>query len=283
MKIGFFGTPEYAVTTLEALHNAQFTISFVVTMPDRPQGRNLVLTPPPAKVWAHKHNIPVFQPEKLKDEEFVKNLASFDCDVFVVIAYGKILPENILKLPKAESLNIHASLLPLLRGSCPIETAILQDMKKTGVTIIHMDTDMDHGPIVASQEVTVTPWPPRASVLGKEIVEAGASLLISILPQWVSNFKAGVPHETVQDHSKATYTTKIRKEDGCINLNDDPYTNYLKIQAYDGWPSAYFFMNKGGKDIRVKITEAEYIEGKLIIKKVIPEGKKEILYSDLVR
>lgn len=279
MKIGFFGTPEYAVTTLEALHNAGFTISFVVTMPDRPQGRNLVLTPPPAKVWAEQHSVPVFQPEKLKDPEFVEKLASFDCDVFVVIAYGKILPENILRLPKRESLNIHASLLPLLRGSCPIETAILQDMKTTGVTIIHMDTEMDHGSIVASQEVSVTPWPPRASVLGNAIVEAGASLLVRILPQWIKGEISAKP----QDHSRATFTKKIQKEDGFINLNDNPYTNYLKIQAYEGWPSAFFFMNKDGRDMRVKITEAEYADGKLIIKKVIPEGKKEMLYSDLVR
>jgi methionyl-tRNA formyltransferase len=128
IKIGFFGTPEYAVTTLEALKIAGFEIAFVVTMPDRPQGRNLVLTPPPAKIWAEKNGVTVYQPEKLKDPQFKSSLEKHDCDVFVVIAYGKIIPENILNIPTATSLNIHGSLLPKYRGSCPIESAILNDV-----------------------------------------------------------------------------------------------------------------------------------------------------------
>jgi methionyl-tRNA formyltransferase len=278
IKIGFFGTPEYAVMTLEALHNAGFDIRFVVTMPDRPQGRRMIVTAPPAKIWADKHSIPVIQPDSLKTSEIESQLKSYDCDVFVVIAYGKIIPENILNIPKFKSLNIHGSLLPKLRGSCPIETAILQDQRKTGVTIIRMDKEMDHGPIVAMKEVIVEPWPPKAEDLGKEIVRSGSELLISIIPDWIS----GKIKESEQDHSQATFTKMIEKEDGLIDLNDDPYKNYLKIQAYHGWPSAFFYLNKNGNKIRVKITQARFENGKLIIDKVIPEGRTETTYESLL-
>jgi methionyl-tRNA formyltransferase len=278
IKIGFFGTPEYAVMTLEKLKQAGFDIVFVVTMPDRPQGRKMIITPPPAKVWALANSVPVYQPEKLKDSTFAEDLNKHDCDVFVVIAYGKIIPDSILNIPKSKSLNIHGSLLPKLRGSCPIETAILNDEKNTGVTIIRMDAEMDHGPIVAQKEVIVEPWPPIADMLGNAIVNTGADLLVSVLPDWI----AGKLTEKEQDHSLATYTTMIKKEDGLIDLNNDPYKNYLKIQAYNGWPSAFFFIRKENKDIRIKITKASFKDGVLIIEKVIPEGKKEIDYKDLL-
>lgn len=277
IKIGFFGTPEYAVMTLEALHNAGFDIRFVVTMPDRPQGRKMIVTAPPAKVWATEYSIPVIQPDSLKTSEIESQLKSYDCDVFVVIAYGKIIPDNILNIPKFKSLNIHGSLLPKLRGSCPIETAILEDQKHTGVTIIRMDKEMDHGPIVAMKEVTVEPWPPKADELGKEIVKTGSELLISIIPDWID----GKIKEMEQDHSQASFTKMIEKDDGLIDLNDDPYKNYLKVQAYHGWPSAFFYINKDDNRIRVKITQARFENGKLIIEKVIPEGKGEINYDSL--
>lgn len=276
IKIGFFGTPEYSVMTLQALKQAGFEIAFIVTMPDRPKGRKMILTPPPAKVWGLSHEIPIFQPEKLRDETFIETLKKYNCDVFVVIAYGKIIPESILNIPKYKCLNIHGSLLPKFRGSCPIETAILNDESVTGVTIIHMDGEMDHGPIVAKKEVTVTPWPPQADVLGKAIVNTGNELLISILPNWV----AGNIKEVEQDHSQASFTKMIQKEDGLIDLSSDPYKNYLKIQAYHGWPSAFFFTEENGVKTRIKITEASFEDGKLIIEKVIPEGKTEINYPN---
>jgi methionyl-tRNA formyltransferase len=278
IKIGFFGTPDYAVTTLKALKDSCFNISFVVTMPDRPQGRKMILTAPPAKIWAEQNNIPVIQPESLKTSEIENQLKSFDCDLFVVIAYGKIIPENILNIPKYKSLNIHGSLLPKLRGSCPIETAILKNNKVTGVSIIKMDKEMDHGPIIAMKEVIMEPWPPKAQELGNEIVKAGSELLVSVIPDWI----AGKITPKEQDHNQATFTKKIEKDDGLIDLKDDPYQNYLKIQAYNGWPSAFFFINKNDKKIRVKITQASFKEGKLIIEKVIPEGKAETTYESLL-
>ena len=277
IKIGFFGTPEYAVTTLEKLNQAGFEIAFVVTMPDKPKGRKMLLTSPPAKVWAEAQKIPVHQPENLREADFIETLKKYDCDVFIVIAYGKIIPEEILNVPKYKSLNIHGSLLPKLRGSCPIETAILNDERRTGVTIMRMDSKMDHGPIIAQKEVAIEPWPPTTETLGKEIVEAGSELLVSILPDWID----GKLPEIEQEHSQATYTKMIKKEDGLIDLKDDPYKNYLKIQAYKGWPSAFIFVEKDSKEIRVKITQASYKDGVLIIEKVIPEGKSEINYRDL--
>ncbi|HEY4478414.1 MAG TPA: methionyl-tRNA formyltransferase [Candidatus Paceibacterota bacterium] len=274
-NVGFFGTPEYAVMTLDKLYESGFNISFIVTSPDRPKGRNLILSPSPTKLWAKKHNIPVLEPVKLKDPEFEKELRKYNCDVFIVTAYGRIIPDNIINIPKAKTLNIHASLLPKYRGSCPIESAILADDNNTGVTIMRIDSDMDHGPVIAQKEVRLEPWPPRREALGKALVEVGNELLISILSDWVN----GNIEEKEQDHSKATYTDKIVKEDGLINLDDDPYKNYLKIQAYHGWPGTYFFY----KGIRVKIAEASWKEGMLFIEKVIPEGKKEMLYKDFLR
>ena len=277
IKIGFFGTSEYSVITLEALKKAGFTISFIITMPDRPQGRKMILTPPLTKIWGIENNIPVLQPENLKDNELIEKLKDYNCDLFIVIAYGKIIPDTILNIPKSKSLNIHGSLLPKLRGSCPIETAILNDEKKTGVTIIRMDNEMDHGPIVAMKEINLDSRPVIAEVLGNEIVKTGSELLISIIPDWIN----GKIIEKEQDHSEASYTVKIKKDDGLINFNDNPYKNYLKILAYHGWPSAFFFIEKDNKKIRVKITKASFKDNQLIIEKVIPEGKKEINFQDL--
>lgn len=280
IKIGFFGTPGYAATTLDHLRRAGFDIRFVVTNPDRPKGRGLVMTPPPAKAWAEAHGVPVLQPESVKDDPaLIEKLRAFGCDVFVVIAYGKIIPEEVLDIPPHRSLNIHGSLLPKLRGASPIETAILEDMRETGVTVMRMDGLLDHGPIVAAAPVTVEPWPPTASALGTAIVETGAALLVKILPDWV----AGTLPEREQDHAAATRCRKIAKEDGLLDLAGDPYQNFLKIQAYSEWPQAYFYAEKNGKPTRFKVARASFTgdkeSGALTIERVIPEGGKETDYS----
>jgi methionyl-tRNA formyltransferase len=272
INIAFFGTPDRAVYVLDELKAAGILPSLIVTQPDRPQGRKLALTPPPVKVWAHKEKIEVLQPEDLSDKNFIKRLASGGFDVFVVVAYGKILKDEILDIPKHGSLNLHASLLPKLRGSCPIETAILQDDKDTGVSIIKMDKLMDHGPIIASKKVKPSRWPLPADLLAKELVTEGGKLFAQTLPLWV----AGKIRAEEQDHSKATYTKKITKEDGLMDLSADGYANFLKWNAYKGWPGSYFF--KSNK--RVVITDAQYVDGIFSIKKVVPEGKKEISWED---
>jgi methionyl-tRNA formyltransferase len=273
LNIAFFGTPDRAVYVLNELKAAGILPSLIITQPDRPQGRKLVLTPPPVKVWAQKEKIEVLQPDDLSDKDFMKRLKDGNFDTFVVVAYGKILKDEILNIPKHGSLNLHASLLPKLRGSCPIETAILQDDKNTGVSIIKMDKLMDHGPVIASKEVAPSRWPLPADDLAKELVTEGGKLFAEILPKWVS----GKIDAKEQDHEAATYTKKITKEDGLMDLSADGYTNFLKWNAYKGWPGSYFFTESNK---RVVITEADFTDGTFKIKKVIPEGKKEISWED---
>jgi methionyl-tRNA formyltransferase len=288
IHIGFFGTSEYAVMTLKELKKNDYSIDFVVTTPDRPKGRGMVIMASPAKKWAEQNKIPVQQPESLRNNPgLVDTLKKFKCNVFVVIDYGKIIPQEILDIPSGKSLNIHASLLPKFRGSCPIETSILEDEKQTGVTIMRMDALLDHGPIVVMKKVIYEPWPPTSEELGTALVNEGNKLLIKILPDWIE----GKIKEVEQDHTQATFTKKIVKEDGLLELADifpdapteRAYTAFRKIQAYHSWPGAYFFVEKKNPPkiiMRVKITSASWQNDKLIIEKVIPEGKKEMSYKD---
>lgn len=279
INIAFFGTPDRAVYVLEELKKANLTPNLVITQPDRPQGRNLVITPPPVKIWAKHEGIKTLQPENLDDDTFINELVKGKFDVFVVVAYGKILKQKILDIPKKGSLNLHASLLPSLRGSCPIETAILDDVKETGITIIRMDEKMDHGPIVSQKKITLETWPLPADDVARTLVIEGGKLFAEILPDYIE----GKIHTKEQDHSKATYTKKIVKDDGLINLSDDPYTNYLKWNAYKGWPGIFFFAQIKGKKTRIIITDASFENDQFIIKKVIPEGKKEVLWSEIAK
>jgi methionyl-tRNA formyltransferase len=275
IKFAFFGTPHRAVIVLEELKKSGLVPNLIITQPDKPQGRKLVLTPPEVKVWGQKEGIKVLQPENLDDKSLIEALEFEHFDVFVVVAYGKILKPTILNIPKHKSLNLHASLLPLLRGSCPIETAILNDMKDTGVSIILMDEKMDHGPIIAEKKVNLGKWPLPADDLAEILVREGGRLFAQILPEWV----AGKIKAKEQDHSKATYTKKIVKDDGLIDLNDDTYQNFLKYNAYKGWPGVFFFANVKDKRIRITITDASYVDGRFVINKVIPEGKNEISWE----
>ncbi|MES2436799.1 MAG: methionyl-tRNA formyltransferase [Patescibacteria group bacterium] len=279
-KIVFFGTPRYAVMVLEEMHASGMTPDLIVTMPDKPAGRDLVITPPPVKVWAELHSVPVLQPEKLKDPAFLDAYKNGNFDIGVVVAYGKIIPQEVIDSPKHGILNIHGSLLPKLRGASPIETAILQDVKRTGVTIMLLDAEMDHGPILAQEEVIMEPWPPLAKQLGEAIVTAGAKLLVKTIPKWI----AGEVTPLEQDHSKATYTRKIEKADGELSLTHNPYEEFLKFQAFHQWPGTFFFAQKGDKKIRVVIKKAHYDfeHNELFIDRVVPEGKKEMDYDTFI-
>ncbi len=194
------------------------------------------------------------------------------------VDHGKIIPQNILDIPAHKTLNVHPSLLPKLRGASPIQSAILEE-EKTGVTIMRLDEKMDHGPIVAQKELQDENWRTPYGALEKTLGEMGGSLLSEILPDWVS----GKIVETEQKHEDATYTKKIEKTDGLISLNDDAEKNLRKIKAFSVWPGTYFFTQHKGKEIRVIITDAEKIDGKLEIKKVIPESKKEMSYRDFLK
>ena len=278
LKIAFFGSSLFSVIVLDELKDAGFIPTCIVTSPDRPKGRKLVLTPTEAKVWAKKYNIPVLTPEKL-DDAFCTALVTTGCDLFIVASYGKIIPQKVLDIPAHKTLNVHPSLLPLLRGATPLETAILEDMHETGVTIMRMDAQMDHGPIVAQEKVHIANWPLSAEALGRLLGAGGGIILAKIIPDWVN----GKAKEIEQDHTKATFTKKISKEDGLIDLAEDARKNYLKFHAHKDWPTSYFFTDVSGKNTRIIITDAEYTDNTFVIKKIIPEGKKEITYSDFLK
>ena len=204
-------------------------------------------------------------------------LSTTHYQLFIVAAYGKILPKDLLQIPKHGSLNVHPSLLPKFRGASPVRSAILENVPETGVTLMLMDEKMDHGPIIAQAKTTIAleDWPPHARILEEMLAREGGTLLAEVLPDWILGKITPEP----QDDTKATFCKKIKKEDGLIDLSADPYANYLKIRAFDGWPGTFFFEKRADKDIRVKITDAEFKNGKLLIKRVTPEGKKEMEYK----
>jgi methionyl-tRNA formyltransferase len=277
----FFGTSEFSVDVLNQLKEADILPELIITTPDSPQGRGLKLTPCPVKIWANENNIKNFQPERISGD-FSSQLNSFknangenlEWDVFVVVSYGKIIPKEIIDLPKKGILNVHPSLLPKYRGPSPVETSILNDELKTGVTIMLIDEKVDHGPIVAQEVVEFKEWEHKDKVSTKLAV-MGGKILAKILPQYI----AGEINPIEQNHSEATFTNKIEKSDAEIFLNEDARKNFLKIMAYTPHPGAFFFTEKNGKKIRVKITDAKYENDTLQILRVIPEGKKEIDYS----
>jgi methionyl-tRNA formyltransferase len=285
INFAFFGSSQFSVTVLEELASMGLTPTYIVTTIDKPVGRKQTMTANVVKQWALENKIPCLSPLKL-NAEFIaeltnqnKNLDSSEkCPVFLVASYGKIIPKAVIDLPSRKTLNIHPSLLPKYRGPSPLPSVILADEKVTGVTIMRIDEEMDHGPIIAKKEVTVNEWPTYEEFEAM-MAREGAHLFAEILPSWLD----GSVKEHEQDHSVATYTKKITKEDGLIDLSSEDYSNFRKIQAYHEWPKAYFFINHQDRQIRVKVTEADFIEGKLVIKKVIPEGSKEISYSDFTR
>ncbi len=279
MKIAFWGTPELTITILDSLETAGLTPSVIITGPDRKQGRGMILTSPEPKLWAQKRNIPVLQPEKL-DADFISNLSSYSPDISIVVAYGKIISKEIIDLPKYGTLNIHYSLLPRFRGATPVESAILNGETETGVCIQQMVFKLDAGPIHAKESVLIESSE-TALDLRARLNVIGAQLLVKTLTSLSNNTAS--PKE--QDEAQATHCGKISKEDGCIDLADDPILNDRKFRAYYGWPGIYFFTNHPtdtNKKIRVVIKKAHLDNGKFIIETVVPEGKKEISYSQFL-
>ncbi len=268
-KIAFFGTPDIARTFLDELIAAGMTPALVVTNPDRPVGREQILTPSSAKVSAIEHGIPVLQPEKI-DDAFIAQLSKDSWDVFIVVAYGMIMPEALINLPKHGTLNVHFSLLPRWRGASPVEAAILSGDIETGVAIQKMRFKLDSGPIVAVEKTPIGN-DETASTLRARLGDIGTKLLIDTLPQYL----AGEITPKNQDESLVTKAPKMKKEDGELLENDDDMTKWRKYRAYYAWPGTYFFVN--GK--RVKITSARFEDGTFKIERVVPEGKRETIYT----
>jgi len=277
IQFAFFGTSVFAVAILEELKDNNFFPSLVITTKDKPAGRGMRLTLSPVKVWAEKNNIEIIQPDNL-DENFAQLMKRKNYPIFVVASYGKIIPSKILEIPEHKTLNVHPSLLPHHRGPSPIQGQILSDNPDDiGVSIMVLDDEMDHGPLLAQTQITPQHWPLGALELESVLAHEGGKLLSYVLPEWFSGKITPEP----QNHEDATYTKLIDKKDAQIDLkNTNDRENYLKILAYDKNPRSYFF-TKNGK--RVLITQASFDGGKLTIKKVIPEGKKEMDYKNFLR
>ncbi|MFA6463650.1 MAG: methionyl-tRNA formyltransferase [Candidatus Paceibacterota bacterium] len=276
IKFVFFGSSEISVITLNELKKNSLLPSLIVTQPDKPKGRGLDISESLVKIWAKEKNIRVKSPKNLKDESFVNLLKEEvinGAKVFILVSFGRIIPNEILNLAPQGILNLHPSLLPKLRGPSPIETSILNDEKdEVGLSIIVLDKEMDHGPIVKQEKIEMEKWPVSKSELTKIFGEIGGKLLAEEI------LKA--EKETLalreQDHSEATFTKKFTKEDSLIDLSEDPYKNYLKFLAFEKNPATYFFIEHQGKKIRVKISKAKFSEGKFCLERVTPEGKKEM-------
>ncbi len=277
----FFGTPDIAVFVLEELEKTGLVPSLVVTNPDAPQGRKMVMTETPVAQFANERMIPVLKPASLRDAETIKILQDSNAELFIVAAYGKIIRNAVLDIPLHKTLNMHPSLLPKLRGASPIRSALLNNEYPTGVSIMVLTEGLDAGPIVAQEAVDIpaSEWPIAGRILDERLARAGGALLSRVIPQWM---EGAIPAQE-QDATQATYCTKITKEMGLVDLNDDPASNLRKIRAFDGWPGTYFFHEKNGARIRVKICDAEIQNDALVITRVIPEGKKEMPYADFLR
>ena len=277
----YFGGEPLGVPVLEELKAVGLLPRLVVASPDKPTGRKQELTSPPVKKWAEANNIEVFQPKTYKDDSAKSKLSADTWDLFVVVAYNFILPEWLLSIPTYQTINLHPSLLPELRGASPIRTAILNDLREDiGVTIIKLDSEMDHGPILEQMHMPIADenWPLSGPELDLALARMGGSLLGDTIPSWI----AGDIELQEQPHELASYCNRLQKSDSEILL--DPHNlptgkegrkAWLKINAFTDIGETFFIHNSK----RVKITKAEFAGGKLRLLRVIPEGKKEINFT----
>ena len=273
-NIAFWGTPDLTTVYLDALGAAGMTPAVIITNPDRPKGRGHELAPTPAKVWGIVHDVPVLTPEK-RDDAFYHELEKYDLDLSVVVAYGSILPERFINLPRRRTLNVHYSLLPRFRGASPTEAAILAGDTETGCSIQIMAKALDSGPVIAEEHTNIgndetTPE------LRARLSDIGAKMLVDILPHYLIGETVAMP----QNEMFATVCGKIQKEDALLDLDAEGIANYRKYRAYAEWPRAHFFAWNGEKSLRVIVAKAHMEGDTFVIDRVIPEGKKEMDYSD---
>lgn len=299
----FFGTPEFAAIVLRKLLEAKIIPQAVICNPDRPVGRKKTITPPPTKVIAKEHKIQVLQPEKLSLSSF--HLPLFSFDFFVVAAYAKIIPKEILAIPRLGTIGVHPSLLPRLRGPAPIQTTILKGDKETGVTLYLMDEKVDHGPIIASEKLKVegpATAPPSVArslrsrdkamagrqkskwtylELEKQLADLAGDLLIQTLPKFLKGEILAQP----QDESRATYTKKFTTDDGFVDEKDlelalSGKNEVLacnldrKIRALNPEPGVWTLKDKAGVERRLKILAADLEAGRLRLRKIQWAGEK---------
>jgi methionyl-tRNA formyltransferase len=254
MKIIFFGTSEFGAIILKKLVQAGLLPVLVVTTPDKPAGRKQMLTPPPVKVLAKAQGPEVFQPEKF-NQDAIRFIQEKNPDLFVVAAYGKILPKTVLSIPQKGSLNVHPSLLPKYRGPSPVQAALLNGDKETGVSVIVLDEAMDHGPIIASSNFKIQNPKLTYPNLHNELAKIGADLLIKTIPDWIAGKIKPVP----QDDSKATYTRILQKEDGRIDWSKEAMYIERQVRALYPWPGTFTTCETDGKQKMIKILKASVL------------------------
>lgn len=237
------GSPDFSLPSLRALAGT-YQVVGVVTQPDRASGRGRELKPPPVKLLAQELDIPIIQPEKLKQPEAMEQLRSWNPDVIVVAAFGQILKKEVLELPRFGCINIHASLLPRWRGAAPINAAILAGDEETGVTIMKMDVGLDTGPMLAKRSIRIMPDDTAGSVF-QALSTLGAELLLETLPDYLSGKLTPVP----QPEEGATYAPLLKKEDGKLDFANDVYELERRARAFNPWPGA--FLDFDGANLKV--------------------------------
>ena len=256
MKTVFFGVSSLAVPSLEALAESSHSPLLVVTQPDRPAGRGRRISPPAVKLAASEHNLPVFQPENPHYEEAVRRLTELGPELFVVIAYGHIFKRRLLELPSKDCINMHLSLLPRYRGPAPVQWAILNDDKETGVTATRMAPGVDAGPILGQRSTEMLPRE-TAGELCERLGRMAAEVLIEV----VDEIDRGTVSPRLQDESRASLAPAFRKADGEINWGHSAWYICNHIRAMTPWPSAFtFFQPKGKGILRVAMLEAHGVE-----------------------
>lgn len=245
MKIVYMGTPDFAVNPLHALAEAGYEVAGVVTQPDKPKGRGKTMLPTPVKEEALKHGFPVYQPVKVRDPEFLQVLEKLDPDIIVVAAFGQIIPKSILELPKYGCINIHASLLPKYRGAAPIQQAVIDGEKESGVTIMRMGTGLDTGDMISKIVVPIAKDETGGTLFDK-LAEAGAKLLVETLPHI---FDGTAVYEKQPEESPTPYAGMITKQMGLINFGKSAAELERLVRGLNPWPSAFTFWN--GKTLKV--------------------------------
>ena len=257
-KIIFMGTPELAATVLRKLIESEiYKPVLVITQPDKPVGRKQALTPPPVKALAEANGILVWQPKNLRDPEIIQKIKDKKLDLILVAAYGKIISQEVLDIPSFGALNVHGSLLPFLRGGSPVQTAILEDHKETGPTIMVVDAELDHGPVLAQKAFSID-TDDTAVTLMRKMAGAGADLLLKTLPLWLEEKIKPIK----QEHAKATLTKIFQKEDG--EIKPEMTAEYIErmTRAFDPWPGVCI-------ELRIKNQESEKKMLKILKVKVL--------------
>lgn len=244
MRVVFMGTPDFAVGTLEAIIEAGHEVALVVTQPDKPKGRGKVMQCSPVKECALAHNLPIFQPKKIRENENVEYVRSFNPDIIIVVAFGQILSKDILDMPKYGCVNVHASLLPKYRGSAPIQWAVINGDEITGVTTMRLDEGVDTGDMIAKRQVRLDSDETGGSLFDK-LAMTGAELCVETMKM----IEEGTAVYTPQNNEESTHVGKISKELGFIDWERSAVEIERLIRGLNPWPSA--FTNLGGKTFKI--------------------------------